>query len=181
LPKLFISEIVDFKNLKDTLPELPWEKRERLLKLGISAEHAEIYLTDTWRGNLFETTVSQVGDTPEFIKLTSNYVVNDLKKSMQPEILRELMAMITAGELSSRGAKEVIKVLEEKGGQPVSIARENNLMQESDREVLQKLVDEIIKEHAGKPTQFLVGEAMKKTGGRANPVILQELFKSLGN
>lgn len=180
LPKLFIGEVAEFsfQNLRASLPELPDAKRARLTALGITSEQVEIFVSGTWHGGLFDKTVNPTGDTSEFIKLVSNYIINDFKKPIQSEIIRELVSMIIAGELSSRGAKEVIKVLEERGGSPTAIAQEKNLMQESNREVLQKIVDEVKKENPeNTPVQFLVGQAMKKSGGRANPIILQELFK----
>ncbi len=175
LPKLFISEVSDFQNLKATLPELPWDKRMRLQTLGISKEAAEIYTTQVEWGTYFDEVTETLKD-PELLVLASNYITNDLQKPIAVPALVATVMMIKAGEISSRGAKEILKVIQEEGGEPKAIAIEKNLMQESDREVLQKIVDEVLKEHAGKPKQFLVGEAMKKTGGKANPVILQELF-----
>ncbi|MCR4279365.1 MAG: Asp-tRNA(Asn)/Glu-tRNA(Gln) amidotransferase subunit GatB, partial [Candidatus Zambryskibacteria bacterium] len=53
LPKLFLSQIPEFDSnvLKASLPELPWEKRQRLVKdFGIKEADAEIYVRDEkWR------------------------------------------------------------------------------------------------------------------------------------
>ncbi len=70
--------------------------------------------------------------------------------------------------------------MSEKGGDAKTIVAENNLMQESNREVLKKIVEEVLSEEKKDlPVQYLVGQAMKKSGGRANPILLQELFKEL--
>jgi aspartyl-tRNA(Asn)/glutamyl-tRNA(Gln) amidotransferase subunit B len=45
LPKLKISEIAEFQNLQ--VPELPWQKRERYLALGLQSQDVEQYLDDT--------------------------------------------------------------------------------------------------------------------------------------
>lgn len=178
LPKLFLSEVPEFsiENLKATQPELPREKRVRLVGLGISAEQAEIYVTQSEWGKLLEEVSDRLGDDRGSLALASNYIANDLKTPVPAEALVEVVSMIKSGEISSRGAKDILKIIQSEGGSPRAIAAEKNLMQISDREELQKIVSEILGEHAGKPSQFLVGEAMKKTGGRANPVILQELF-----
>jgi aspartyl-tRNA(Asn)/glutamyl-tRNA(Gln) amidotransferase subunit B len=178
LPKLFISEIPEFSagQLRATLPELPYEKRARLIGLGIPAEQAETYVTQGEWGSYFDE-VAKLMPEKELLTLASNYIANDLKKPLRAEALVELIKMIKSGDISSRGAKEILKVMEEFGGEPKKIAEEKKLMQESDREVLQKIVDEVKKENPGEiPAQFLVGQAMKKSGGRANPVILQELI-----
>ena len=62
-------------------------------------------------------------------------------------------------------------------GRAREIAEKHNLLQESDREVLKQIVDEVLKvEKIHAPIDFLVGQGMKKSKGRANPVILKELF-----
>jgi aspartyl-tRNA(Asn)/glutamyl-tRNA(Gln) amidotransferase subunit B len=179
LPKLFISEVSEFnlESLKASLPELPYVKRARLTALGITSEQAEIYVTQPEWGRYFEE-VSQMINDRELLVLASNYIANDLKKMIPAQSLMEVMTMIKAGEISSRGAKDILKIIQEEGGEARSIASAKNLMQLSNREELQKIVDEVRKENPGEiPAQFLVGQAMKKSGGRANPVILQELFK----
>lgn len=180
LPKLFITEIPELstENLKASLPELPQEKRDRLVRLGIPTEQAETYVTQPEWGKLLEEVSGLLGEDRGELKLASNYIANDLKKIISPQAIVEVIKMIMVGEISSRGAKEIFKIIERDGGEPKIIAQEKNLMQESDRVILQKLVDEVKKENPGNvPTQFLVGQAIKKSGGRANPVILQELFK----
>ena len=187
LPKLFISEIAEFnhESLRATLPELPQEKRERLATIGIPAEQVETYVTQREWGVFLDEVSELLGDARELLKLASNYIANDLKKPIPAESLVATMNMIKAGEISSRGAKEILKIIQESDASdipshlyPKRIAEEKNLIQESDRAVLQKIVDEVKKENPGNvPVQFLVGQAMKKSGGRANPTILQELFK----
>lgn len=178
LPKLFIKEIgdLDESHLRNSLPELPWEKRERYKKsFGLKEGDIEIYVREPKWGGLFEETIALLAD-PSLAQLTSNYITSDLKSVIAAEHLAKVIRMVSAGEISSRGAKEVLKAIESDGGEPRTIAIEKNLIQESDREVLKKLVGEVSREHATAPIQFLVGQAMKKSGNRANPVILQELF-----
>ena len=184
LPKLFIREIPDFapEALRRTMPELPWEKRERYKKdFGLKESDIEIYVREPKRGRLLEEVAeklrnSKVGKFESLITLASNYIIVDLKKPIPSHDLVDIIKMISAGEISSRGAKEILKVIESEGGEPHVIAVEKNLIQESDREVLKTLVKEVLEENAAAPIQFLVGQAMKKSGNRANPIILQELF-----
>lgn len=177
LPKLFVSEVPEFQNLKETLPELPWEKRVRLISLGIGAEQAEIYVTQPGWGELFQEVSDRLGDDRGAAVLASNYITNDLQAVIPADSLIEIVRMIQSGEVSSRGAKDILKIIQAEGGTARKIAEERNLMQESDREVLQKIVNEVKKENPMEvPVQFLVGQAMKKSGGRANPVILQDLL-----
>ena len=184
LPKLFIREIPDFapEALRRTMPELPWEKRERYKKdFGLKESDIEIYVREPKWGRLLEEVAeklrnSKAGKFESLITLASNYIIVDLKKPIPSHDLVDIIKMISVGEISSRGAKEILKVIESEGGEPLTIAVEKNLIQESDREVLKTLVKEVLEENAAAPIQFLVGQAMKKSGSRANPIILQELF-----
>ena len=189
LPKLFIREIPDFapEALRRTMPELPWEKRERYKKdFGLKESDIEIYVREPKWGRLLEEVAeklrnSKAGKFESLITLASNYIIVDLKKPIPSHDLVDIIKMISAGEISSRGAKEILKVIESEGGEPLTIAVEKNLIQESDREVLKTLVKEVLEENAAAPIQFLVGQAMKKSGSRANPIILQELFLEMLN
>src|SRR3989344_1476386 len=190
LPKLFINEVPDLARtvLAKSLPELPWKKRERLLKLGITAEHAEIYVTQSEWGRVFNEVIKVLESTKhnkqntnkaqntehkaqiDKIKLASNYITNELKKPVEPKELVEVVNMIEAGEISSKGAKGVLRVLEERGGRAREIAERENLMQESDPDILNKWIDDVLSDHKEVPIDFLIGEVMKKSKGRANPV-----------
>ena len=149
------------------------------MKLGITAEHAEIYVSQPEWGSYFEEVAGLLKE-PKLLVLASNYITSELKTQVPAAELAETVRMISAGELSSRGAKEVLKVLEAKGGGARKIAAENNLMQESDREVLEQIASAVFEDNKkDAPVNFLVGLAMKKSGGRANPEILKEIFTEL--
>ena len=108
---------------------------------------------------------------------------------LKAQMLVELVEMIVRGDLSSRGAKDLLKILFEEGGDVGKTAENRNLIQKSNEEELTKIVEKIISNNeqaveeykAGKEAsvQFLVGQGMKETKGSANPQILKKLFESL--
>lgn len=180
LPKLFIKDIKESseETLRASLPELPAQLRERYKKeFGLKDSDIEIYVHSPEWGRLFEETVALFGDqVSRLATLTSNYITSDLKKLIDKESLFDVITMLDEGTISSRGAKDILKIIQESGGEPRKLAKENNLIQISDKEILKKIVEEVLKENSGAPVQFLVGQAMKKSSGKANPIILQELF-----
>lgn len=194
LPKLFIKSIPEFSEdaLKGSLPELPRYKRERYKRdYKLKDDDIEIYIKDLGWGKFFES-VAQIlqepalpAGRPALLQLASNYITTDLKKFIPAADFAEVVLMIEKGELSSRGAKDILKILQTDGGNPKDLAEQKNLIQISDREVLQKFVDEVLKEvptrtgNSVMPIQFLVGQAMKKSGGRANPQMLQKMFEEI--
>ena len=94
--------------------------------------------------------------------------------------------MFIARELSSRGTKDTLLILVEKGGDPRAIAEEHGLMQSHDTGTLEKIVRDVLTEEkkavleyrAGKEAtlQYLIGKSMKASKGVGNPEILRELL-----
>ena len=200
LPKLQISEIPEFaeKELKKEMLELPEEKRGRYAKdYSIKEEDIEVFINSKLLSEMFDKFVApKLQGDKNLIKIASNYITNDLKKLVEGrpekiEIIKEnfyeLPIMIGAGEISSRGAKDILAEIVEKGGSPKVIAKEKNLIQKSDENELQKVVEEIIKNNqkvvqdfkGGKEAslQFLVGQGMKATKGSGNPEVIKKMLK----
>ncbi len=197
LPKLKISKIDEFQNLE--LPELPWEKRKRYKKdFGVKDEDIESYVVDIKLGDFFEKVISKLNNKSELIKLASNYITSDLTGILSTNLetrfpneedFAELVDMAGGGEISSRGAKDILKIMVIDGGNPKKIAKEKNLFQKSDEGELKNIVEKIIEENKeavkeykdGKQQalQFLIGQGMKETKGSANPSILKKIFEEL--
>jgi len=197
LPKLKLSEIEEFQNI--TLPELPWQKRERYARdYGIKPEDIESYVSDERLGAFFEEVTGTLKEK-KVVALASNYITSDLIgmqsagadifANLTASIFAELITMAGAGEISSRATKDILKTLVEKGGNPREIAEHEGLFQKSDTGELKVIAEKIITENekvvaeykAGKTAslQFLVGQGMKATKGSANPEVLKTIFTEL--
>jgi aspartyl-tRNA(Asn)/glutamyl-tRNA(Gln) amidotransferase subunit B len=97
--------------------------------------------------------------------------------------------MAAEAKISSRGAKDILKIMFENGGEPDRIAEEKGLLQKSDMGELEKIAEQIIIDNpkvvadykAGKEVALmsLVGQGMKATKGSANPQVLKEVFLKL--
>lgn len=197
LPKLKLSEIEEFQDI--TVPELPWEKRARYKKeYGIKNEDIESFVTNDTLALFFENVIAEMGtDAKEKIKLASNYITSDIagliEKSggtfqMSPEAFAEVIRMADSGEISSRGAKDILAELLTKGGDAKEIAERKGLLQKSDEGELGAMIEKILRENPdavagykkGKLNllQFLIGQAMRESQGSANPQVLKKLFES---
>ena len=199
LPPLKISEL-DFDL---SLPELPEEKRKRFKdKYGLKDEQIEIFIRDISLGKFFEAVCKHLAVKPPNGGLTAtaaNYITSDLSGLMinggisvdnlkiNPEMFAKLVAMADKGEISSRAAKDVLKIMFEDGGDPEKIVKEKGLAQTSDDSFIKNIVDEVVKNNSaaveeyknGKENalQFLVGQGMKLSKGKANPGVLQKLLR----
>lgn len=200
LPKFKMSELPEFslENIRETLPELPWVRRERYESLGLTSADA-IYLTATSeRGVFFDTVLSMLGGDEKLVKLAANYIISDMGgwyakqegavefAGFDPESLAIVVRMIAENKLSSRGAKDVLVTLMTEGGEVQDIVDRLGLAQVSDEATLLRAVQEVLSANpgpveeyrAGKESaiQFLVGQAMKATRGAGNPAALKDLL-----
>ena len=201
LPKMKISEIPEFAEdvLRKELPELPWQKRVRYEQdYGIKAVDVEIFVRPGIISAFFEKVCGDFNNDRNLIKLASNYIISDLLGLMkgggelakiEDKNFAVLIKMVAESKISSRGAKDILKMMFEKGGSPEEIAEKEGLLQKSDLGELEKIASQIIIDNhkvvadykGGKEMALmsLVGQGMKVTKGSANPQVLKEVFLKL--
>ena len=195
LPQLKISEIDEFKGM--TLPELPWERRERYRKeYGIKNEDTETFVANDLLGAFFENTAAALKSDATKVKTAASYITSDIAGliaktgkpfEMVPKSFAALIEMVAAGAVSSRGAKDILAEMYEDGGDPKDIAESRGLLQKSDEGEIRAIIDKVIAANAdavenykkGKESalQFLVGQAMKESRGSANPQVVKKLLE----
>jgi aspartyl-tRNA(Asn)/glutamyl-tRNA(Gln) amidotransferase subunit B len=190
LPKLFLSEVADFgaETIRETLPELPWDKRERLIQRGVSMEAAEILVGDALYAEVYEREISKFTNDKEHtagvnILLGEVRGENPNKEQLSrlDNTFSKVIPLLVNGTLSSTSAKASIIGVLENGGEPTITT------QLTDATVLQQAIDDVLAENgkaaaefkAGKEAalQYLVGKAMQKTKGAGNPEVLRTLIQ----
>lgn len=208
IPKLRISEITEFKEelLRKEMGELPSEKRERLKQeYELKDDDVNLFVESIMLGKYFEKVCEKIKGDKKLVKLAANYIISDYlgyikKVAEQGDIeshiekvpvgdFAELMKLAGEGKVSSRGAKDILKILFEKGGRAAEIAESEGLLQKSDEGELKKIIEEVIAQNpkvveeyrSGKTMvlQYLVGQGMKATKGGANPEVLKKLLLSM--
>lgn len=196
LPKMQLHSWFNLEALKKGLPELPWEKRTRLVSLGIKDSDAEVYVNDPKLSDYFEQVID--GKEKDFAQVASNYLTSDLLgllaknpelKYPSAENFAKLIQMNVDEKLNSRGVKDILAIITETDSDPEVIANEKGLIQQNDegalRAIAQKAVDanpNVVAEYkAGKEQllMFFVGQIMKETKGSANPGLAQKILKEL--
>jgi len=198
LPKMNLHEVFDLEKIKEELPELPEQKRERYKKdYGIKDGDIEFFVFDTKLSEFLENVVKQGDLSNEEVKIASNFICSDIVSltKNQGEIpnsenFAKLVKMFGENEISSRVAKDVLALMV-KGHvlDPEKYAKENDLIQKDNSEELKPILEKIISENQsvvedyknGKEPalQFLVGQVMKETRGSANPQKVGEMLKEL--
>ena len=100
-----------------------------------------------------------------------------------------MIELISHGKVTSRTAKDILKKMFEKGGDPREFLKTEGLEQVSDEGELTVLAQKIIQANPAAVTdyqkgkmnalQFLVGKAMAELKGKGNPGALQKIFKEI--
>jgi aspartyl-tRNA(Asn)/glutamyl-tRNA(Gln) amidotransferase subunit B len=179
------------EDIRATLPELPRARRARYLALGVKPDTAGVLVADRGASALFDETVA-LGTDPVG---ASNWITQDvaaLRNAGGEDFLtathvRDLVAAVADGTLSTAGAKQVLEEAFRTGDPVGRIVERSGLRQVSDTAELGALADEVIAEHPdvvqkfrdGKEgvIGFLVGQLMQKAKGAANPKLAQELLR----
>ena len=184
------------EEIRDTLPELPAARKERLLQQDIPEDSVDIIVADKKMADYFD----EGAKTTENLKALANWVLGDVSAFLNaegitiadpifkitPDHLGELVALIDKGVLSSKLAKKVFAEMLKDNEAPQTLVKKLGLEQVSDAGELGRLVDEVLAANpqsiadfkAGKTKAlgFLVGQIMKATHGKANPGMINKML-----
>ena len=184
------------ESIRETIPELPYQKAERFVKeYGIPEYDAHVLTLTMSMAEFYDETVTLSKDA----KNSSNWLMGDISRLMnengtwvedlkfKPKDLSELIGLIKEGTISTAIAKKVIEEMFAMGKAPSLIIEEKGLKQNNDegaiRDAVNKVLDEnpqVIaqyKEGKTKILGFAVGQVMKATRGQANPQIVNKLVE----
>jgi len=200
ITKLKTSEIPEFDSaeIAENMPILPSFKRGLYSKYKISDQIIETIIADKYTDDLFAQTTDllvQAGHV-DAVPLAANYASVDVPAlraaqaadaTIHPKQFAELITLATDGVIGSRGVKDLLPRLFGMDGSVENLATEHGLIQKSDPDALQAIVDQVISDNpaqvaeykAGKETvlKYLVGQGMRLSKGSANPAVLEQLLQ----
>jgi aspartyl-tRNA(Asn)/glutamyl-tRNA(Gln) amidotransferase subunit B len=173
------TSAINFEELRQSIPELPLEKKERLMReFGLSEVQAGLLIEDNDFADFFEQTVSEAegddnisaSEKQRFIDLAFNYLTSDLKgfmntKSIGFENLKissenfaDLVDLVLEGAISSRIAKDLIPEMQDSGLDPRAIVKNKGMEQVSDDETIKEAVTKVISENPGAVSDYKSGK-----------------------
>ena len=186
------------ENIRKNLPELPETRKQRYLsEYKLTEKEANTLTASKYLSDFFEKGV-KISNNP---KAVCNWLLSDVARILNekefepedipftPEDLAELIGLIDKGTISSKIAKDVLEEMFENPKGPSKIIEEKGWVQISDENAIKEIVLKIISENPQSVSDFkngkdralgfLVGQAMKETKGKANPQMLNTMFKEL--
>ena len=185
--------------LRQQLPELPTQKRDRFVQqYGLGNYDANVLADSRELADYFEAVVAGCGDA----KIAANWVQVELLGQLnrgELELascpvsatnLAGLIARILDNSISGKIAKQVFEAMWQGEGSADAIIEARGLKQVSDSGELESMVDEVIANSAAQVEQYLaadegkrkklvgyfVGQVMKLSKGQANPQMVNQLL-----
>jgi aspartyl-tRNA(Asn)/glutamyl-tRNA(Gln) amidotransferase subunit B len=205
LPPLHISE-QDFERARAAVPELPAAMRARFrTELGLTAYDASVLTGHPEIAGYFEQAcaalMKKTGEAKEVAgKRVANFVQSEVLRyattfglsatfPVPAERVAGLLALVQAGTISGKMAKDVFEAMRESGSDAETVVKEKGLAQVSDAGAIEGAVREVLAANAKQVAQykagnekllgFFVGQVMKATKGAANPGLVNDLLKKL--
>ena len=183
------------ERLKQTLPELPDQKKARFIAdYGLSPADAGVLVAERETAEFFETVA-----TGRDAKLAANWVTSELfgrlnkaglgvdASPVSATALGGLIDLIADNTISGRIAKDVFNEMFETGKDAAAIVAEKGLKQITDTGAIESVVERIVRASPDNVTQYkggnakvigwFVGQVMKETQGKANPKLVNELLR----
>ena len=196
-PDLLPVEIDDalLTQIKNTLPELPTEKKSRFIsKFGLSAYDAENLTSQKAFADFFESMLSEDTDA----KLSANWVMGELSAALNknqmdikdsPVSAIELSGLVKRIEdetISGKIAKDIFIAMWKGQGSADEVIESQGLKQMTDITAIELIIDKVLANNSSQVEQFksgntkmlgfFVGQVMKETQGKANPKQVNQLL-----
>lgn len=203
-PDLSPMEVSDawLEAIKSSMPALPRELKEKLISVyKLPAYDAQVLTESRELAKYFEDACKHTTN----YKAVSNWLMGPVKSYLNennleadqlpiaPPALANLIVLIDKGALNFAIASQKLfpEMIKNPTANPETLAQKLNLIQDSDVNSIEPVVDQIIKEFPLKVEEYkngrkailtmFMGEVMKRTKGKADPKVATELFvKKLG-
>ena len=192
LPIKLSKEFIE--NAIKTSPQLAEAKLEKYKQLNLSDYDANLLVSNKEVSDYFDVMIKD-GANP---KLAANWLIVDVQTvlnkqnisinqfAITPDNLAKLLKAIEKGEISNKQAREIFIKMQEGNIHPEEIIKNMDASVINDKEVLLKIINEVIKENPqsvidykngkNRVVGFLMGKVIKLTKGKANPSLTNQLI-----
>ncbi len=190
------------ERIKASMPILPEKQKNKLMSDYKLPEYDAIFLSETKElVTYFEATCNGCSN----YKSVANWMMGPIKStlnekgiaieefSIPPATLADLIALVDKSTISHTAATQKIypKLVEQPDASPLEIAENQNLLQQSNEDAIQPIIDEVIAQFPDKVKAYrhgkkgligmFMGEVMRKSKNQFDPKRTNELLrKTLG-
>lgn len=183
--------------IKSAMPALPWELEQKFMEeFKLPAYDARL-LTET--KELAQYFLDVCDHTTNY-KAVSNWIMGPVKSALneltltandfpvKPVTLAELIKLVDSGKVSFSIASQRIfpELLRNSTLDPLDVAQQLNVVQTSDADSIQPIVDAVLADFPDKVAEYkkgkkgiiamFMGEVMKRSTGKADPKVANQLL-----
>lgn len=197
LPPIEISDEY-IEDVKNNLPELPEEKKQRYMtELGLPEYDTNIITGSVYFVRLFERTVQVTGSPKD----SANWIMGELMKLLNdsqtlPEnmtfdfdSLGKIINLVNSGKINRGTGRKVLEKVFGENVDPEKYIKDNNLAAMTDTGAIKSVIEQVIaeneksvNEYKGGKTQafqYLIGQSMRALRGKAPAQEVQRILKEL--
>ncbi|MDD2202967.1 MAG: Asp-tRNA(Asn)/Glu-tRNA(Gln) amidotransferase subunit GatB [Bacilli bacterium] len=182
------------EGIKDNMPMLPDELREKYQALGINDIAVKALIARKDVASFLKNVIKLEGNPIISANLLTGDVLSYLNKhnltidktKLDEQNFNDLVNLLDRGEISSKIGKELLNELIVYGGTVSEIIDKKGLKQISDIDSIRKLVRQVINDNMNvvedykdgneRSIKYLIGQVMKESKGQANPKMLNEIL-----
>lgn len=183
------------KKVQEVKELTPLTKEEQELfdnytkNLQLNNEVANILARDTQLSSFYTQAFKEKCNAISLANIVANEVAKELKENSSVKFtapqIAQLVNLVDDGTISSKIAKQVFEAMCKTADDPAKIVEDSGLVQISDPNQIEPIIDDIIAKNqdnvekfkAGntKLLGFFVGQVLKATQGKANPQVVNQL------
>lgn len=183
------------KKIKETIPMLADERRQKYTSLGVSDINTSKLVSNRSLSDYFNQFLTNKIN----FQVASNLLLGDIsaylnKKEKQitdttlnKDRFIELVNLTDNKTLTSKNLKEILEVILESDKKIVDIIKEKGIENITDDKEIRKIIKKIIKENPesvadfkkghDRAIKYLMGQVMKETKGKVNPKIANDILQ----
>ncbi len=185
------------ERMRNSLPELPYDKLKRFMSLGLTAAEAEILIDNPDIAAFFDA-AQPLTQSKQLI----NWILRDLMgylkdhkikladTQLTPQNCADLVSLVHQGAINTSVARDLFVEIVSTGVPVGQLVKERGLEQSLSEDQLHAMVLAVMAEHPDEVAQyrmtqnqrmlgFFVGKVVAKTAGKGNPKIINDLVRKL--
>ncbi len=180
--------------IKQTLPELPDEKKARFMALGLGAYDASVLVAERELADFYEEMAKGV-DAKSAANWLNNEVLGRLNRDglsitqvpVSAAANNAIIRMVADQTISGKIAKDLLDIVWTEGGDPKQVVEARGMKQVTDTGAIDAAIEAVIAANPAKVEEvkakpklaaWFVGQVMKQTGGKANPMAVNAALKT---
>lgn len=192
LPPVIVTEEL-MNEIREELPELPTVRLQRFIEeLGLSEDDAVVLTESREMADYFEEALSILNEPKaisniiltEVLRVLNTKSISITEFPISAERLTELSKLKLDDKINSSAMQSIFNEMLESDKSAEKLAEEMNLLQVSDADFIDPIIDTIISENPDEVQRykegkkalmgFFIGQVMKQSKGKANPKQVRE-------